>query len=229
MNVPRTITNKTTGEMVDNDPGTHRFRKIKIHKDQAKVELHYELLTRDINWDEYKMVCNQRARPQLYDRMNDLVAEVTEMLDLPEMYRQGMKVSSVSLSYAGEDEVMGAVITAQKSLLGFNSPVILNTPYAPSEPMIDGDDMCLPESTTKAIEALCREAWKYRCGDREQTNLFAGNDDDVSDGPPKTEEERRRHGNKLLGQLQVVKDEYEQKRPEIAAARRDALGEGAAK
>ena len=149
-----------------------RFTKIKSTSD-GRIELRFQVWSGGA-WDEYRMICNEQARPGFYARLEELAPFAVEIVDLPEMYGNGIRVSGVSLSYGGDEDVMGAVITAQKALTTSNGPFIFNTPHKPSEPYTpDGDDsVCLSAECVLAIEQLCEEGWKYVSGQRAQAGLF---------------------------------------------------------
>src|SRR5688572_8176909 len=64
------------------------------------------------------------------EAMDALVPHVLKLLELPAEYGEGLKVTSLSISYQkAHDDRMGVVITCLKSIAGAVSPVVFNTPY----------------------------------------------------------------------------------------------------
>lgn len=151
-----------------------RFKKIKFNG--QKVTLVYERETKDGGWDEYSLSCSDQPLPSFKDALQSLAQDIREMAELPEDYLTRITVTSVSLSYAGEEEVMGAVITGQMllyhSVVGLN----INTPHKPSAPYGEDADpkQLLTEDCVKRIEELIRAAEKYVDGERAQGELFPG-------------------------------------------------------
>ena len=157
-----------------NENVVRRIRKVKLFEKGEKIEIHYETLVNE-NWDLYTMICNQRARPEFYDAMQELAPHACELLDLPEMWGNGVRITGITLSYGGENETMGAVMSGQKSLVRSSAPFCFNTPHLPAESYSGDEESDSPRleiGTVDAINALCDEAWLYVQGSREQMGLF---------------------------------------------------------
>lgn len=153
-----------------------RVRKVKIDKN-GKITIDWEVKVEQMGgWDEYHMKCSDRANPELYDAMENLVQDVLMLCEFPTNWKDSITVHGVSFSYSDED-VKGAVITAQRMLEHSSAPLNLNTPHKPYEPYnpdqedIDPDTL-LPEETCERLNILDNEANKYIDGDRAQGNLF---------------------------------------------------------
>ena len=149
-----------------------RFRKIKLKDD--KVILVYEKPGIGAEMDEYSVACSDKPLPSFNEAMKGLVCHVREMCELPDTYDKRIEVKGVSLSYAGKNETMGAVITAAMELHNSVNALNLNTPHKTVEfYAYDGDDkQLLTTGCVDAIETLIEEAQKYLNGEREQGGLF---------------------------------------------------------
>ena len=152
-----------------------RMKKVKITK-EGKINIIYEKQMKS-TWDEYSFICSERAKPSFYESFDKLLPYVIELCELPDEYKQRITVKSISFSYGGESEVMGATITAAMELEHSNTPLNLNTPHKPSEPYNSAQeealpDQCLTDDCVTALYKLCDEANLYIDGEREQTKLF---------------------------------------------------------
>ena len=150
-----------------------RFQKIKVTKDK-KIHLEYGIENSKGGWDEYSLSCSDEAKPEFGIAMLALAQDVIEMCELPDDYLNRIAVRGISLSYGGENQVMGAVIVAQMSLHKSNIPLNLNTPHKPSEPYSDGSDesQLLDPKCVDRIMDLVAEGEDYAKGVRAQGNLF---------------------------------------------------------
>lgn len=152
-----------------------RIKKIKITTDN-KVLVVYEKMSRTGCWDEYSFACSEKGRPELYTALDNLAPHVIDMCELPNNYLNRIKVKSVSFSYGGENEVMGATISSQMKLEYSNCDLNLNTPHKASEPYNDGpadEKQLLSDDCVKDLDALCDEVRLYIDGERAQARLFA--------------------------------------------------------
>lgn len=152
-----------------------RFKKIKITSDE-KIHLEYEEENRQGSFDEYSFTSSEKPRPEFYKAMQDLAEFVCEICEFPSEDVEKIAVRGVSFSYAGEDDTMGAVITAQKELIYSNCPLNINTPHKPSDfySEQEGDpDQLLSSDCVYALEELIEEAEKYIDGERAQIDMFS--------------------------------------------------------
>lgn len=149
-----------------------RLKKLKLDR-FGKVDLSYQARRDDsAPWDDYTMSCNAAPRPEMALALQALVPDVLDICELPDDYAGGMTVASVSLSYGGDAETMGAVITALKALVGARAPLVLNTPHLPSASYSDGDEPTLGGETVAKLLDVEGEAFLYVDGDRAQGSLF---------------------------------------------------------
>lgn len=151
-----------------------RLRKLKLGKD-GKVELAFQQRAEpERPWDDFAMTCNDAPRPEMATALQALVPDLLDICELPEDYRSGLTIASVSLSYGGDEETMGAVMTGLKALCTARAPLVLNSPHLPSEPYSDGaDEPTLPAETVAKLATVEGEAFLYVDGDRAQGSLFA--------------------------------------------------------
>jgi hypothetical protein len=151
-----------------------RVKKVKINK-YSQISMVYT--QGPYNQDEYSFTCSEKARPEFYEAMKAMAEHVIEMCELPESYLDRITVRGVSYSYGGENETMGATISAAMRLDNSYQALNINTPHKASEmycPDTPDDDMQLLSSEcVDALEALLFECEKYIKGDREQGSLFA--------------------------------------------------------
>lgn len=149
-----------------------RFTKIKYNK--GMVKLHYDSISSMGNAESYVVSSEDlplQSFNEAFQAVGEFVAEICEIAT-----ESPIEVLGVSFGYGGDAEVMGATITAKLELENSNSPLIMNTPYKPSEPYTEGGDesVLLPVRCVKALDVLSKEAKKYLNGERAQGELFAG-------------------------------------------------------
>lgn len=151
-----------------------RLKKVKVTSDN-KIHMAYEQKGSG-GWDEYSLTCSDKPRPELLVALEALAPHVIEMCELPESYLDRITVRSVSYSYGGDQEVMGATISGQMALYYSNCGLNINTPHKASDSYSDGpadDKQLLDSECIKALGVLEDEAIRYIQGDRAQTVLFA--------------------------------------------------------
>jgi hypothetical protein len=150
-------------------------RIVKVSYDQKKVLVRYEQ-DRAGDVDEFEIVCKDKPAPEFVTALAALRTHVAEICELTDNYCQDLEVRGASFSYGGEGKVMGATITALKTVSTARSPLCLNTPHLPSEPYSDREDdetPCLSDDAAEALDHLCLAALAYVDGKRAQVELFA--------------------------------------------------------
>ncbi|MCX6497185.1 MAG: hypothetical protein NTU93_00110 [Arthrobacter sp.] len=146
-----------------------RIVKVKTGKGE-KVTVAYQIPSGG-DWDDYSMSCYAQASPGFYAALEDLVEHVLRLLELPASYGDRLTVTGVSLSWT--DNIMGAVVTAQKYLTAADAPLVLNTPHLPSAPYGENaGGKIMPGDMVLALETIQREAVLYVEGKRAQLELF---------------------------------------------------------
>lgn len=158
-----------------------RIRKVKVDK-KGKVFLQWEVEIFGqkgdrIGWDEYTMTCSDLPRPEFIDAMKGLIQDVVSLCELPDKDAEDrITVRSVTWSYSDED-IQGAVISAQRKLYNSVAPMNINTPHKPYQPYNEAcedpdPDMIMPEDTIARLDTLEEECQYYIDGDRAQMKLF---------------------------------------------------------
>jgi len=151
-----------------------RIKKVKVMSDE-KICLSYETKNTNGKISEYTLVSGEKATPSFYKTLQELRESVIEICELPGD-KDMIKVSGVSFSFAGDNDTMGAVITAQRKLNNSNTPLNLNTPHKAVEPYGEGKaadaKQLLPDECINILNELISESEAYIEGKREQTNLF---------------------------------------------------------
>jgi len=147
-----------------------RIVKFKILKDGG-VSIKWER-PNGSSMDEYQIRCWDEPDVGLVKAMAVLREDVIEMCELkddPDL----VFVKGVSFSYGGDNDTMGAVITAQKKLIKSNAPLMINTPHKSEEPYAEGagGDLLSPECVQRLYD-LQGVVGKYIDGERAQQTMF---------------------------------------------------------
>lgn len=165
-----------------------RMKKVKVTK-EGKIFLIWEREIQSGSYDEYSMQCSDPARPEFYNAMIALDKHVIDMCELPDSYLDRITTKSVSFSYGGDTQVMGAVISASMKLENSPAGLNLNTPhkacdsYNPEQP-VENPALLLSEKCIEDLDILADEAELYINGDRAQMNLFADDNGSTDAGEP---------------------------------------------
>jgi len=155
-----------------------RIRKVKF--DGQRVEILYEQ-EKDIGMDEYSLKCTDKPLETFVNALDALRPAVAELCELPMKWGENLEVRGVSFSYEGDQEVMGAVISALKPLANSSCPLVINTPHACEEPPSPtAEANLLPEKAVEALKAVISQAKKYIAGERDTVPLFKGEEKDSS-------------------------------------------------
>ncbi len=144
------------------------FTKIKY--DGSKMRIEYEVERGDSDPDEFALLSTDKPEPEFDSTLQALTQDVLAICELPAGDADKIKVRGVSLTYT--NGIMGACITALKTLETANAPLVLNTPHLPSEPYSEGDALTLDPATVGRLSALVDRANRYVDGHRAQQSLF---------------------------------------------------------
>lgn len=150
-----------------------RIRKVKITK-YNQIHMVYD--AGPGNGDEYQFTCRDKARPEFYSALEAMAEHVIDMCELPDNYLDKITVRGVSYSWGGENETMGATITAAMELEKSYQALNLVTPhkasamYNPETP--DDEKQLLTGDCIDALEHLMAECLLYIEGERAQGSLF---------------------------------------------------------
>jgi hypothetical protein len=146
-----------------------RITKVKF--DGSKVRIEYENKREDQKqWDEFTLQSADLPTLELTDALADLRQDVLAICELPADDLLKLTVRGVTLTHT--NDVLGACITALKSLKTANAPLVINTPHLPETPYGDGDSPVLATSTVDRLHTLMLAAERYIDGERAQADLF---------------------------------------------------------
>lgn len=142
-----------------------RLTKVK-YKPAKGIYVEYEVFKNEV-WDTHTMRSNDVPETEFVDALRALAPDVADLCELCPECATGIVVQGVSLSYAGEEDVMGATITALRKLGSANSPLVLNTPHKP-ESADDDKTPVLSGACVDHIDLLEVATWRYVDGNRAQ-------------------------------------------------------------
>jgi len=147
-----------------------RFNKIR-YDNKGRVCLVYDEILSDDKVNEYSIKCTDVPRDEFKQSLAALKIHVVNICEIPKKQAERLEIRGVSLSW--KHGIMGAVITALKTLEHSNAPLILNTPHLPETSYSEEGEMsCLSSKCLENIRTLMEEARRYLEGDRAQINLF---------------------------------------------------------
>lgn len=149
--------------------------------------------------DEHAMHHGERPHADFLRAFQDLQEDVLCLCEIPyedfepdHRERELERVTVTGVSFTWKNDVMGAVITAQRTLQDALAPLNLNTPHKTREYYGETGDprQLLPARTARKLDHLIEEALEYLNGKRApdpQGNLF---DESASmfDEPPQPTE-----------------------------------------
>lgn len=110
-------------------------------------------------------------RPEFHEAMGELIGPSLRMIEAPTAWEGVATISGVSVTHE-EERGMGAVVTLLVPLACAPSPLVINTPYLPSEDPNGNGAPVLPQALRLAVERVCLEARRYLDGERAQGDLF---------------------------------------------------------
>lgn len=149
-----------------------QINKIKYSKKDEKTTIEYEKHSSKIEgaFDEHKIISWDDPLDSFLNTLNALKPHVFEICEF-EGDEDDLEIKGVSFSWT--QGIMGAVITACKSLTTSNSPLVLNTPHLPSEDYSGSNPeaLILSRDAIDDLEALIEEAKKYIKGERKVKQL----------------------------------------------------------
>ncbi|WP_196600053.1 hypothetical protein [Pectinatus frisingensis] len=149
-----------------------RVTKIKIKKDKIFISYQESNSGRGSEWDEYSLRCCDQARPELYETMKKLDAQVCDICELPKDYEKRITTTGVTFIYNDETGAWGIVLTAQMDLNSNPAPLNLNTPYKSNTGNDGQEDYALSDTCAIILAKLSEECFLYINGDRAQGKLF---------------------------------------------------------
>lgn len=152
-----------------------KILKIKINDELVLIEYKKRSNAENGGYNKFTIESKEIPSPDFKLNLQELAIYVPMMYDLPTEYAEDMVVLGVSFSYRGENEIMGATVTAKKSVSSSNSPALFHTPFTLSgsgEDMPMPDSKFLPVAMVEILEKLQDNAKDFINGERAQQNLF---------------------------------------------------------
>lgn len=122
--------------------------------------------------DEYTLQSADKPLPSFETALLALTPDVVDICELDKLSAANIAVRGVTFTW--KNDIMGACITALKSLATANAPLVLNTPHLPSESYSGNPDDTGPTLSRGTIDRLGRlllEAGRYIDGERAQAKL----------------------------------------------------------
>lgn len=176
-------------ELSERVPSNIRFKKIRYAGDPKKLEVYYEhLIHSSDDQEKYESRSIESPFEPHADFVNSLTALDQHLISLCEQPEDSIcEVRSVSFSW--KNEIMGAVISGQRTLKHANPTLTLNSPHKTAESYSDEEDpnQILGDDIVIDLEHLCLEAWRFIQGKR--ANDMFTEQEEGSD-----EEDRQRMG-----------------------------------
>lgn len=147
---------------------SQQFKKISVNKKEERARLIYHVQNGSDEPDEYQVSVRQAPHPDFAAALDALRQDVLDLCELDGVDVESLDVRGVSFSWT--HGIMGATITALRTLKKSNAPLVLNTPFKPSEPYSEegGADeaQLLPSRTIYALGKLMDEASALLAGKR---------------------------------------------------------------
>ena len=149
-----------------------RIKKVKYDKKEKRVLISYEEKGAD-GYDNYTLDSEDAPNPSLLKSLSDLASDVLYLCEIQGKQDFQVEVRSISFSYGGDKEVMGATISAGIALERSYCPLNVNTPHKASESYSEHEDpkQLLDESTIIKLKLVQEEAIKFINGDRAQLKM----------------------------------------------------------
>lgn len=142
--------------------------KIKINDKENKTKIIYETMINKGS-KQTTFESTELATREWLDCLQVLKDFVCRILELPESYKETMRITGLTIKY--EDEGTGYVISAQKGLYGVSAPLCLNTPYL--APARQFSDSVVDVQTEKEIDKILNMAKDFLNGKyRAQGEMF---------------------------------------------------------
>jgi|GEM_PF-706151 hypothetical protein len=150
-----------------------RFKKIKVVENE-KIEMTYEKVNKNGSFDVFSFISNDPATPELYEAFAELALDIKEMCEQSAEVER-IAVTTLSLSYKGDDDVLGVVISGKLQLKNSHGVVALNTPVKYEEVQGEGElarKGLLTDFCQKRIYKMIEFSEQYVNGARAQGTLF---------------------------------------------------------
>jgi len=139
---------------------------------EKTLEIEYDKKTGE-KYDKIKIATQDEPAPEFVEAMDSLTPHLVELCEFPKTDEKAITTRAIHLSYHGDHDHMGIVMTGHKKMKKSTGILILNTPIrlqaddtkkANEKRDINGDFM-------KTINNVIWQAQRFLEGYREQTEL----------------------------------------------------------
>jgi hypothetical protein len=121
------------------------------------------------------------SNPGVVGAFDALRQDIAFLLELKDQVLDNLEVRSVSFTYHGDEDVMGATISCLRSLVNSDAGHAATTPHH-IEKVYDGSDgsegKLFTDEAVARLKNLIAEAWLYVEGQRAQLDIFEGDQND---------------------------------------------------
>jgi hypothetical protein len=157
-----------------------RFSKIKYNGE--KVELEWTIREEDGTETGCHLVSREKPMPPFRTAMEAFVPLVAKLLGWTANYaKEGMYVTGLSINTedAKKGGARGLIVSGRKDLEGARAPFFFNTPHLREAPPESekGTPGLYGQEWAVALEEVEKQATLYQKGEREQTEMFSGDEE----------------------------------------------------
>jgi hypothetical protein len=138
------------------------------------MEIHYSVLKDGGKEDFYTIRSGDQPLPSFRNLLLKLRSAVVDILEFPNNDEEVKRISvnQVSFDYSGENDVMGAVISAKRKLNHSGTNMALNTPHKFAKKAKGESSSVFDKPVISLLEDVQEECIKYVNGERVQGDLF---------------------------------------------------------
>lgn len=138
------------------------------------MEIHYSVLKDGGKEDYYTIRSGDQPLPSFRNLLLKLRQPVVDMLELPNTDEEVKRISvnQVSFDYSGDNDVMGAVISAKRKLNHSGTNMAVNTPHKFAKKAKGESSTVFDKPVISLLEDVQEECIKYIEGERTQGELF---------------------------------------------------------
>jgi len=168
-----------------------QITKIHFKEDRVRIEYQTSFTKGDeVKVNKFVVDCAESPRQEFHTTLGSLRDDVIEICELEEEFAASMRI--IGVTFAHDDDIWGATISAAKTLKKSRSPFIIHTPYKPAVPDTGDNNRisCLSVASVSKLEKLMECAKGYVKGDRLQPSLF-------QDAEKKAKPEKKAAGEKF--------------------------------
>ena len=168
-----------------------QITKIHFKEDRVRIEYQTSFTKGDeVKVNKFVVDCAESPRQEFHTTLGSLRDDVIEICELEEEFAASMRI--IGVTFAHDDDIWGATISAAKTLKKSRSPFIIHTPYKPAVPDTGDNNRisCLSVACVSRLDQLMKHAEGYVKGERAQLKLF-------DDPAKKAAKEKRAAGDKF--------------------------------